>query len=152
MADKILLKKYANRRLYNTEKSTYITLDQAADLIKQGRKVEVIDAKTNDDVTAFTLTQIFLEEARKKNFLLPVPLLHLIIQYGDNLLEEFFEKYLEQAIKNFLVFKRTFDEQVKKWFDLGLDLSDMTQKTMTGVDPFHSFFSKSDSEGDKKKK
>jgi polyhydroxyalkanoate synthesis repressor PhaR len=152
MADKILLKKYANRRLYNTEKSTYITLDQAADLIKQGRKIEVIDAKTNDDVTAFTLTQIVLEEARKKNFLLPVPLLHLIIQYGDNLLEEFFEKYLEQAIKNFLAFKRTFDEQVKKWFDLGLDLSDRTQKTMTGIGPFHSFFSTPDSEGDKKKK
>jgi len=102
MAEKILLKKYANRRLYDTEKSTHVTLNQVADMIKQGRRVEVIDAKTKEDVTSFILTQIILEETKKKNILLPVPLLHLIIQYGENVLGEFFEKYLEQTIKNYL--------------------------------------------------
>ncbi len=101
MPEKIIFKKYANRRLYDTEKSAYVTLNQVADVIRQGRHVEVIDAKTKEDVTAFTLTQIIMEEAKQKNILLPVPLLHLIIQYGDNILGEFFEKYLQQMINNY---------------------------------------------------
>jgi len=111
MAEKVLLKKYTNRRLYDTEKSAYVSLDGVAELIKQGRQVEVIDAKTKEDVTSFVLTQIVLEQARKDNFLLPGPLLHLIIQYGGNVLAEFFDKYLEQTIKSYLVYKRTVDDQ-----------------------------------------
>ena len=139
MAEKVLFKKYANRRLYDTEKSTYVTLNQVADIIKEGRQVEVIDAKTKEDVTAFILTQIVLEESRKKNVLLPVPLLHLIIQYGENVLEEFFEKYLLQTIHNYLNYKKTVDEQFGKWLEVGMDLTDMAQKTMTGLTPFQSF-------------
>lgn len=141
MVEKILLKKYANRRLYDTEKSTYVTLNQVADMIKQGRRIEVIDAKTKEDVTAFILHQIILEEARLKNGLLPVPLLHLIIQHGETVLREFFEKYLQQTIENYLVYKTTFDEQFRKWLDLGMDLSDTAQKTMTGLlTPYKSLF------------
>ena len=152
MAEKVLFKKYANRRLYDTEKSTYVTLKQVADNIKEGRQVEVIDAKTKEDVTAFILTQIVLEESRKKNVLLPVPLLHLIIQYGENVLEEFFEKYLQQTIQNYLNYKRTVDEQFGKWLELGTDLTDMAQKTMSGLTPFQSFFDQfSDSEDSQRK-
>ena len=140
MAGKLLLKKYANRRLYDTEKSAYVSLNHVAELIKQGREVEVMEAKTNEDVTAFILTQIVLEEARKKNALLPVPLLHLVIRYGENVLAEFFEKYLQQTINNYLTYKRTADEQFSKWLDFGFDLSDMAQKAMTSMTPFKSFF------------
>ena len=66
MSETILIKKYPNRRLYNTEKSTYISLAQLAEIIKDGRLVKVIDVKTEEDVTAFILTQIVLEEAKKK--------------------------------------------------------------------------------------
>jgi polyhydroxyalkanoate synthesis repressor PhaR len=79
MNETLLLKKYSNRRLYDTEKSTYVTLDHVMHAIRQGRRVAVADAKSGEDVTAFILTQIILEESRKKNSLLPVPLLHLII-------------------------------------------------------------------------
>jgi polyhydroxyalkanoate synthesis repressor PhaR len=149
MAEKVLLKKYANRRIYDTEKSAYVTLNQVADIIREGRQVEVIDAKTEEDVTAFILTQIVLEESRKKNVLLPVPLLHLIIQYGENVLEEFFEKYLQQTIHNYLNYKKTVDEQFGKWLEVGMDLTDMAQKTMTGLTPFQSFFDQFSSSGDK---
>ncbi|MGD9033511.1 MAG: polyhydroxyalkanoate synthesis regulator DNA-binding domain-containing protein [Desulfobacteraceae bacterium] len=149
MAERVLFKKYANRRLYDTEKSTYVTLNHVADIIKEGRQVEVIDAKTKEDVTAFILTQIVLEESRKKNVLLPVPLLHLIIQYGENVLEEFFEKYLQQTIHNYLNYKKTVDEQFGKWLEVGMDLTDMAQKTMTGLTPFQSFFDQFSSSGDK---
>ncbi len=153
MTEKIKIKKYANRRLYNTEKSVYVTLAQVAEMVKQGNQIEVYDAKTKEDVTAFILSQIIMEQARKKNALLPVSLLHLIIQYGENVLEEFFEKYLEQTINNYLAYKRTVDEQFRKWMDMGLGLSDMTRKTFSGLTPFQAFNPSTKSgENDKKEK
>ena len=151
MPDKVKLKKYANRRLYDMEKSEYVTLIQVADLIRQGRQVEIIDAKTKEDVTAFILTQIILEEAKNKNFLLPIPVLHLIIQYGDNILGDFFDKYLQQMIQTYLAHKQAMDENFNKWLEMGLDYSTMAQKTMAGLTPFKSFFDQFSSFPDKKK-
>jgi polyhydroxyalkanoate synthesis repressor PhaR len=152
MQNKVKLKKYANRRLYDTEKSTYVTLNQVADLIRKGRQVEVIDAKTKEDVTAFILTQIILEEAKNKNFLLPIPVLHLIIQYGDNILGDFFEKYLQQMITTYVAHKNAVDDQFKNWLELGLNYSTMAKKTMTGITPFKSFFDQFSTMTDREKK
>lgn len=149
MAERVLLKKYANRRLYDTEKSVYVTLSQVSDMIKEGRHVEVIDAKTEEDVTAFILTQIIVEEAKNKNSLLPVPLLHLIIEYGETVLSEFFEIYLELTIKNYLNYKTAFDEQFRKWLDIGGNLSALAQKNLP---PFPSFPSLLDLFADSAKK
>jgi polyhydroxyalkanoate synthesis repressor PhaR len=146
MAEKIRIKKYANRRLYDTEKSQYVTLTHVADMIKEGRQVEVVDAKTKEDVTAFILTQIILEEAKNKNALLPVPLLHLIIQHGGNVLQEFFENHLQQTIKNYLIYKKAADEQFSKWLDMGMDFSAVAQKTMSGLSSFNPFFDQTASE------
>ncbi len=140
MAEKLRLKKYANRRIYDTEKSACVTLSQVAEAIKQGRQIEVIDADTKADVTALILTQVVLEEAKKKTTLLPVSLLYLIIRYGDNVLSEFLEKYLEQTFKNYLAYKTAVDEQFRKWLDMGMDLSTMAQKTMDNFTPFKPFF------------
>lgn len=152
MGEGILIKKYANRRLYDTEKSKYVTLAEVRLLIREGRNVHVVDVNTEEDVTAFILTQIVLEEARQKNALLPVPLLHLIIRYGDNVLSEFFEKYLQQILGNYLQQKSAFDEQFRRMLDLGMDLSGMAQKTITGISPFRPFmdFFTPDKNGEKK--
>jgi polyhydroxyalkanoate synthesis repressor PhaR len=122
MPERVLLKKYANRRLYDTEKSAYITLGQVADMIREGRQVQVVDAKTEEDMTAFILTQIIVEEARKNNSLLPVTLLHLIIQYGETVLNEFFDNYLEITLRNYLSYKATLDQQFRSWLDMGKNL------------------------------
>ncbi|MEW6377518.1 MAG: polyhydroxyalkanoate synthesis regulator DNA-binding domain-containing protein [Thermodesulfobacteriota bacterium] len=152
MPEKIILKKYANRRLYDTERSAYITFNQVADMIRQGHQVEVIDDQTKENVTSSILIQIILEEARKKNELLSMPLLHLIIQYGDNILSEFFDKYLQQTIKNYLAYKSAFDEQFRKWLDLGMDFSDIGQKLIRGIIPAPSFFNRSSDSTDHQKK
>jgi polyhydroxyalkanoate synthesis repressor PhaR len=141
MAEKVLLKKYSNRRLYDTEQSAYVTLSQVADLIKAGRGVEITDTETKEDVTAFVLTQIVFEEAKKKTVLLPISLLYLIIRYGETVLSEFFEKYLEQTLQNYFAYKSAMDEQFRKWLDLGMDFSAMTQKTVGQLNPFMDLFS-----------
>ena len=140
MSEKIVLKKYANRRLYDPERSAFITLDQVSQLIREGRQVTVIDARTSEDVTAFILSQIIVEEAKNKNVLLPVPFLHLVIQYREDVLAEFFEKYLELTIKNYLLYKSAFDENFKKWLDVGRDLSSMAGKSLPAPAQWGSLF------------
>ncbi len=140
MDNKLLLKKYTNRRLYDTEKSIYVTLDYVTNVIRQGRQIVVVDAKTGEDVTAAILTQIVLEEARKKNYLLPNPMLYLIIQYGETVLSEFFEKYLEQIVKNYLLFRNMADDQYQKWLDLSTTYSQVSPQTLNSLLPFKSLF------------
>ncbi len=138
MADELTIKKYTNRRLYDTEKNAYVTLDQVAALIKEGRQVAVVDAKSGEDVTSFILTQIVLEEAKKKNLLLPVPLLHLIIRYGETMLNEFFEKHLQQVLRNYLMYKSSVDAQFAKWLEMGTSIAQETTRTFPAPTPFQS--------------
>ncbi len=140
MTDRIVLKKYANRRLYDTHKSAYVTLAEVADSTRQGKSISAFDAKTKEDVTAFVLTQIVLEEAKNKNALLPVPLLHIIIRYGENVLQDFFNNYLEQTINAYLTYKRQADEQFQKWLDVGMDISGMARESISRLNPFQTIF------------
>jgi polyhydroxyalkanoate synthesis regulator protein len=93
-----------------------------------------------------------LEEAKNKNFLLPIPVLHLIIQYGDNILGDFFEKYLQQMITTYIAHKNAVDDQFKNWLEMGLNYSTIAKKTMTGFTPFKSFFDQFSTMTDREKK
>lgn len=132
MSDPLILKKYSNRRLYDTRKSRYVTLEDVAGMIRSGEQVHIQDASTKEDVTAFILTQVVLEAAKRKNSLLPVPVLHLIIRYGDNALGEFFDKYFQKTVQNYLETKKAFDEQFAQWLDMGLDISRHMPEMMGG--------------------
>jgi len=123
MPDPVVLKKYSNRRLYDTRNSRYVTLEDVAAMIHGDEVVEIHDAASGEDVTAFILTQIVLEAAKRKNSLLPVPVLHLIIRHGDNTLGEFFSRYFQKTIENYLAAKQIFDQQFDQWLDKGLDIS-----------------------------
>jgi polyhydroxyalkanoate synthesis repressor PhaR len=94
----VIVKKYSNRRLYDTEASQYITLEELAEKIRLGAEVRVHDAKTNEDLTQSTLAQIILE-SRGASRLLPVPLLTQLIRMGDDALAEFFGRYLGTALE-----------------------------------------------------
>ena len=135
MSEPIIIKKYANRRLYDTEQRTFVSLEQIAQRIKAGRDIQVRDEKTGEDVTAFVLTQIILEETRKKSLLLPVSLLFLLIRSGTTVLREFFEKYLEQVLKNYLAYKQAMDAQFRAWLELGQDISALTSQAIANLPP-----------------
>jgi polyhydroxyalkanoate synthesis repressor PhaR len=132
MSDTLILKKYSNRRLYDTRNSRYVTLEDVAGMIRSGEQVQIHDATTKEDVTAFILTQIILEVAKRKNSLLPEPVLHLIIRYGDNALGEFFDKYFHKTIQNYLETRKAFDDQFGQWLDMGLDVSRRMPEMMAG--------------------
>ena len=150
MAGKRIIKKYPNRRLYDTENSLYVTLADLSDIIRQGGRVEVRDVKTGEDVTAFILTQIIMNKAKQNNSLLPVSLLHMVIQFGETLLHDFFDNYFEKTIENYLTYRKKMDEQFSAYLDMGMDFSSMTEKTLKGLDPFNLFTGSSSMNGDKK--
>ncbi len=97
----IIIKKYANRRLYNTESSSYITLDHLAEMVRQKREFKVIDAKSGEDITHSVLTQIIMEEEAGGQQMLPVNFLRqLIAMYGDSM-QSMVPPYLEASLEAF---------------------------------------------------
>jgi polyhydroxyalkanoate synthesis repressor PhaR len=94
----VVVKKYANRRLYNTESSSYITLDNLAEMVRQGRDFVVYDAKSGEDITRGVLTQIIVEEEGKGRALLPTTFLRQLIGFYGDQMQSMVPRFLEQAM------------------------------------------------------
>ena len=113
----ITIKKYANRRLYNTASSSYVTLDDLCQMVKQNKEFVVYDAKTGEDITRPVLTQIIVEEEGKGQNLLPIGFLRQLIGfYGDNL-GNMLPRYLETSMKAFSLNQEKFRQYLKGAFD-----------------------------------
>jgi polyhydroxyalkanoate synthesis repressor PhaR len=97
----VIIKKYANRRLYNTSTSSYVTLDNLSQMVRNGADFIVYDAKTGEDITRSVLTQIIVEEEQKGQNLLPISFLRELIGFYGNNMQWLVPRYLEYAIKTF---------------------------------------------------
>ncbi len=97
-----VIKKYANRRLYNTDTSTYITLEDLCAMIKRGEDFIVYDAKTGDDITRSVLTQVIVEQESKNYNLLPASFLRKVISFYDDGIREMLPQYLDASIDAFV--------------------------------------------------
>lgn len=100
--DTAIIKKYPNRRLYNTETSTYITLDDLCDMVKAGRNFEVHDAKTGEDLTHQVLTQIIVEQESKGDSVFPTDFLRQAIRFYDHGMREAMHHYLDASMNTFV--------------------------------------------------
>jgi polyhydroxyalkanoate synthesis repressor PhaR len=118
----VVVKKYANRRLYNTESSSYVTLEDLALMIRQGRDFVVYDAKSGEDITRSVLTQIIVEEEAKGTSLLPEPFLRQLIQFYGDQMGGLVPRYLEAAMG-------AFTGQQDQW-------RQQMQNAMGGFNPF----------------
>ena len=98
---KVTIKKYANRRLYDTESSAYITLDRLAQMVREGREFEVVDAKSGEDITRQVLTQIIVDEEARGSTMLPINFLKQLIGLYGNSMQNFVPSYLEAAMDAF---------------------------------------------------
>src|SRR5690606_4066713 len=113
------IKKYANRRLYNTGTSTYVTLEDLADMVKNGEDFTVIDAKTGDDITRSVLTQIIFEQENKGQNLLPITFLRQVIRFYGDSMQMLLPRYLEVSIDSFTKEQEKYREQMSKSFGTG---------------------------------
>jgi polyhydroxyalkanoate synthesis repressor PhaR len=113
----VVIKKYANRRLYNTAKSSYVTLEHLAQMVRDGQDFVVNDAKTGEDITRSVLAQIIFDEEAKGQNLLPANFLRQLIRlYGDTL-QGFVPGYLEASMETFAKNQERMREQVQKAFE-----------------------------------
>ena len=112
----VVIKKYANRRLYNTQSSSYITLDHLAQMVREEVDFKVVDAKTGDDITHTILTQIIVEEESGGEQMLPVNFLRQLITMYGNSMQGLLPQYLEASMDNFrehqLKLRSTFEESL----------------------------------------
>ena len=97
----VIIKKYANRRLYNTESSSYITLEHLAEMVRQKREFKVVDAKSGEDITHNVLTQIIMEEEQRGATMLPVNFLRQLIGLYGNSMQPAVPQYLEASLEAF---------------------------------------------------
>jgi polyhydroxyalkanoate synthesis repressor PhaR len=101
-SDKVVIQKYANRRLYNKATSTYITLDDLAGMVREGVDFVVYDAKTGEDITRKVLTQIIFEEESSGQSLLPIQFLRQLIRFYGDQMQAFLPSYLELSLDSFI--------------------------------------------------
>ena len=151
-----VIKKYANRRLYDTGRSSYVTLDDLREMVQEGHDFVVVDAKSGEDLTRGVLTQIIADQESTDETLLPTNFLKTLIGfYGDNA-QPFLPSYLEQTMSVFAQnqenmqkqFAKSFSEmhEVEKIFSPTMDLEELTrrnmemfEKAMKMVPPFMSY-------------
>lgn len=130
--DVITIKKYANRRLYDTERSCYITLDDLGVMVREGREFRVVEAKTGDDITHNVLTQIIMETETRGETLLPVNFLRQLIgMYGDNM-QSMVPQYLEQSMQAF----HKNQQDVRAAFDGALGDNPLAELTRRNLEIF----------------
>lgn len=113
----IIIKRYQNRKLYDTQNSTYVTLDDIATMIKQGEDAKIIDNRTKEDLTSVTLAQIIFEEEKKNKSLLPLAALRRVIQEGGGAIKDFFEKTVDTGVSTFSRAKEEAEKVIDKITD-----------------------------------
>ena len=142
----VVVKKYANRRLYNTESSSYVTLEDLAAMIRAGRDFVVYDAKSGDDITRSVLTQIIVEEESKGKNLLPESFLRQMIGMYGNKMGQLVPGYLEFAMTGFAKqheqWRRGMETAIGgfKPFEMPFDLTELGQRNMAMMERAMSLF------------
>ncbi len=127
--DPIVIKKYANRRLYNTDTSSYITLDDLAKMTRENVDFSVIDAKSGDDITHTILTQIIVEQESTGEQMLPVSFLRDLISMYGNSMQAMMPIYLEASMASF----RKNREQLQEAFQKGVEGNPMARMVETNL-------------------
>jgi len=147
-SDRILIKRYGNRRLYNTETSSYLNYQDLVKLIRDGHDVQVIDSRTKADVTKAVLMQVILEEEKTES-VLPVSFLYQIIRARESAIQDFFKNYLSSSLEAYLKTKEEFDRRFRGFLEMG-STPEVWEKIVPGADLIKDFWGIGKREEEKK--
>ena len=109
-----VIKRYSNRKLYDTQESRYVTLEELEELIRAGKEISVVDVSTGEDLTSVTLAQIILENERNHRATLPTGFLHQLIKHGEAW-QDFVQKSLKSSLEGILTSQREADRVFREW-------------------------------------
>jgi polyhydroxyalkanoate synthesis repressor PhaR len=109
-----VIKRYSNRKLYDTQESRYVTLEEIEEMIRAGREISVVDATSGEDLTSVTLTQIILENERNRRANLPSAFLHQLIKHGEAW-QEFVQRTMRSSLEGFVSSQRDMERVFREW-------------------------------------
>jgi len=143
----VTIKKYSNRRLYDSTNKRYVTLDDIGALIREGNEVKVIDSQTGADISKVILIQVVLESEKNKEDILPVSFLHMLIKYGNKVAKDFFENYFLMMFQPYFSVQENFKKNIRLWQEMGwfppgvklppnFDLMDLSEMPAGGEFPW----------------
>ena len=136
-AKRLKIRKYPNRRYYDSTRSRHLTLEEIYQAIREGYEVEVTDSKTGQDITAKVLAQMIIELDAPKLGVFPVPLLHRLLRANEELVSDFTRKYFSQALQAFLDSQKNFEQSLRSAMGLRSETPTVGDWTRMMWGPFH---------------
>src|SRR6185436_14419201 len=109
-----VIKRYSNRKLYDTQESRYVTLEEIEEMIRGGKEISVVDASSGEDLTSVTLAQIILENERNRRAALPSAFLHQLIKHGEAW-QEFVQRSMRSSLEGIVTSQREMDRVFRDW-------------------------------------
>jgi polyhydroxyalkanoate synthesis repressor PhaR len=146
----VIIKRYGNRRLYNTETKSYVTYQDLVGIIRAGHDIQVIDSSTKADVTKAVLMQVILEEEKNQRNLLPLPFLFQLIRSQEGAVHDFFSNYLASSFEAYLKTKEEFDKRFRSWLEMSANAPQIWEKFVPGADAIKEFWGLNKKDEEKK--
>jgi polyhydroxyalkanoate synthesis repressor PhaR len=133
-SDVLIIKRYGNRRLYNTETRTYINYLDLAKIVRDGSDVQVIDSTTKEDVTKAVLIQVILEEEKNNQTVLPTEFLFQLLRTREDSVQDFFKNHLSASFNAYLRTKEEFDNRFRTMLEMATQAPQMWEKLIPGAE------------------
>lgn len=130
----LIIKRYGNRRLYNTETRKYVNYEELAALVRDGNDIKVIDSTSKEDVTKAVLIQLILEEEKNKKTILPTAFLFQLLRSREDSVQDFFKNHLSASFDAYLKTKEEFDKRFRTILDMAVSAPQMWEKLIPGAD------------------
>ncbi len=131
---KLVIKRYGNRRLYNTETKTYVNYSDLAKIVRDGNDVQVIDSTTKEDVTKAVLIQVILEEEKNNKTVLPTEFLFQLLRSREESTQDFFKNHLAASFNAYLKTKEEFDNRFRTMLEMATSAPQMWEKLIPGAE------------------
>lgn len=149
--DQIIIKRYGNRRLYNTETRSYVNYQDLIKLIRSGYDFQVVDSATKEDVTKAVLIQLILEEEKNSRNVLPVPFLFQLLRTNEEASQDFFKNHLTASLAAYLKTKEEFDKHFRQMLEMTVPTAQTWEKLIPGADLMREFLNGAQKKDDEEK-
>ena len=132
--DTLVIKRYGNRRLYNTETQTYVNYQDLIKLVQEGQDIQVVDSTSKEDVTKSVLIQLILEEEKDKKSILPTPFLFQLLRSREESVQDFFTNHLSASFDAYLKTKEEFNNRFRTMLEMATSAPQMWEKLIPGAE------------------
>lgn len=133
-SSQLVIKRYGNRRLYNTETKTYVSYSDLAQIVRDGSDIQVIDSTTKEDVTKAVLIQMILEEEKNNKTVLPTEFLFQLLRSREGSMQDFIKNHLSASFNAYLKTKEEFDNRFRTMLEMATAAPQMWEKLIPGAE------------------